>query len=83
MRLIVRGDPRPRSYIGIMAQETKLYIVVHNHRHGLDVTPTYRTEEPSADDIIEELKEAGCWDVRDEPDDLTYVEVRGPFPTSP
>jgi len=66
-----------------MANETKsLFIVVYNHRHGLDVWPRYCTEEPSSDDIIEELKAADEWDERDDDDDLTYVEVRGPFPVT-
>jgi len=64
-----------------MANETKsLFIIVYNHRHGLDVWPTYRTEAPSSDDIIDELRTAEEWDERDESDELTYVEVRGPFP---
>ncbi len=64
-----------------MANETKhLFIVVYNHRHGLDVWPEYHVETPSSDDIIKELKAADTWDERDETDELTYVEVRGPFP---
>lgn len=62
-----------------MANETNLfYIVVYNHRHGLDVWPEFR--EVSEEEIIEELKAADTWDERDEADELTYVEVRGPFP---
>ena len=64
-----------------MANETKqLFIIVYNHRHGLDVWPEYHVEAPSSDDIIEELKAADTWDERDEADEMTYVEVRGPFP---
>ena len=64
-----------------MANKTKqLFIVVYNHRHGLDVWPTYRVEQPSSDDILEELKTAQEWDEQDAADESTYVEVRGPFP---
>lgn len=62
---------------------TALYIVIYSHRHGIDAWPTYRTEEPSSDDIIKELKAADEWDDRDEADELTYVEVRGPYPVGP
>lgn len=61
----------------------QLYIVIHNHRHGLDVWPSYQTEKPSCDDVIGELRDAGTWDDRDAADDLTYVEVRGPFDPPP
>jgi len=63
-----------------MANETKLFIIVYNHRHGLDVWPSHCVEEPSSDDIIAELRAADTWDERDDADELTYVEVRGPFP---
>lgn len=66
-----------------MDSNTKLYIVIYNHRHGIDAWPTYRTEAPGSDDIIEELKAAEEWDDRDENDELTYVEVLGPFPVGP
>lgn len=66
-------------YVEVMANTTNLYIVIYNHRHGVDAWPIYRDEMPSSDDIIEELKASDEWDERDEADELAYVEVRGPF----
>ena len=85
---VENGDTREGYWDWVRARsaeapESKLYVIVYNHRHGIDAWPTYRTEAPSSDDIIEELKASDEWDERDESDELTYVEVRGPFPISP
>ena len=63
--------------------ETKLYIVLYSHRHGLDTWPVFASEAPDEDEIIEELRAGDVWDERDDADELTYLEVRGPFPASP
>jgi len=56
----------------------KLYIVIYTHRHGTDAWPRFDTEEPGVDTIIEELRENGEWDEREDEGE-GFIEVRGPY----
>ena len=60
-----------------MDSNTRLYIVLHTHRHGIDTWPIFSIEQPSSGDIIEKIKAEDEWDDEDD------VEVRGPFPVGP
>lgn len=60
----------------MIKQEKQCFVVVYRHRHGTDAWPTFRFNEPSEEEIIEELKDADMWSARNESD---CVEVFGPF----
>jgi len=80
---VENGDTREGYWDWVRARseapDSKLYVVVYSHRHGIDAWPTFRTEAPGSDEIIEELRAADTWDERDDQDEMTYIEVLGPF----
>lgn len=55
----------------------EVYVVVYSHRHGVDTW--LLTERKTEGEVIEELREDGEWDEREDQDPESYVEVRGPF----
>jgi hypothetical protein len=55
----------------------KCWIVVYNHRFGIDTWPVFQAERPSEEEIIAKLKEEEEWDEREEQDEESWVEVRG------
>ena len=57
-----------------MSKPIQFFIIRFSHKHGHDVWPHFSQKEPSEDDIIKELEDAGTWDGGDE-----YVEITGPF----
>ena len=57
----------------------RFFIVRFSHKHGSDVWPVFRDEEPAEADIIAELKAAETWDEGDDNRMDTYIEVTGPF----
>jgi hypothetical protein len=55
------------------------WIVLYNHSHGCDVWPEFG--DVGEDDIIEKMRADGDWDEEEDNDEMTYVEMRGPFST--
>lgn len=50
----------------------KIWIVIYEHRHGVDAWPILSLEEPTEDEVVASLDE---WDSERE-----SLEVRGPWP---
>lgn len=57
--------------------EKKCFIIVFKHRFGIDAWLTFRFEHPSEEEIIEELRENGTWNERDDGDDDDYIATDG------
>lgn len=55
--------------------ESKCWVVVYSHRHGVDAWPVFAVEEPTEDEMIATLDE---W----EPDRGETLEVVGPWDLS-
>jgi hypothetical protein len=55
--------------------DTKCWVVVYEHRHGVDAWPVFAAEEPSEEELIASLDE---W----EPDRGETIEVVGPWDLS-
>ena len=50
-----------------------IWVVIYEHRHGVDAWPVLSKEQPTEDEVIAGLEE---W----EPDRGETIEVRGPWP---
>ena len=59
---------------GFVAEDCRLWIGLHHHRHGVSVHPLFRGEEPGHDDFAEILGDDFEPDREDE-----YVEIVGSF----
>jgi hypothetical protein len=61
--LMTESEPEPAA---------RIWVVVYEHRHGVDAWPVVAVEEPSEEDVVASLEE---W----EPDRGETIEVVGPW----
>ncbi len=55
-----------------MSSTEKVYIVIYEHRHGVDAWPIFSLTKPSEEEVIATMAE---W----EPDRGETIEIRGPW----
>lgn len=55
----------------------KLWIIVHHHKHGVDVFPFFGEKEPSDEQAIEKINELSFFEGDDEEEE--YYDVDGPY----
>ena len=54
-----------------------VWVVIYHHKHGTDAWPV--TCEMSEEEVIKHLREEGEWCEEDDKDELTFIEIRGPW----
>lgn len=54
-----------------------IWVVIYEHRYGVDAWPISSVEEPDVDEVIKGLKESEYTDF--EPERGETIEIRGPW----
>ena len=55
----------------------QIWIVLYSHKHGIDTWPIFKPA--TTEEVIDTLRKDGSWDEDEDQDELSYVEVRGPW----